>query len=155
MGEGLAQGPAWGRCSRTSNWVVRRRGEQKRQKGGKETVSSRGRPLRSKLPARAGGGGRIAAGSGAGEKDATNFWRLAGCLLIKGGGAKGGVALGAGPAFLKGMIINCSRGLHSTSEDKKQLRDGRAGPGRARCTPFAAHPRRALDPDPAVCATRS
>lgn len=91
-------------------------------------MSSRGRPLRSKLPAWAGGGGRVAAGGGAEEKDATNSWRLAGYLLIEGGGAKGGGTLGAGPAFIKGTIINCSRGWHLTSEDRKQLRGCGAAP---------------------------
>lgn len=54
---------------------------------------------------------------------------LARRLLSAGGGIQPGRTLGAGPAFIKSVIINCSRAWHSTWEDKKPPRGHPARPG--------------------------
>ena len=72
--------------------------------------------------------------------------RFAGRLLSKGGGARCGCTLGARRAFFKGVIINCSRGLHSTSGRRKAT----AGlPGtHPRAMPAVCSPPEARTPNP-------
>lgn len=54
---------------------------------------------------------------------------LARRLLSEGGCIQRGRTLGAGRAFIKSLIINCSRAWHSAWEDKTQPRDQLARPG--------------------------
>lgn len=91
-----------------------------------EDGGSRAGPTGSKLPA---------CGEGRGGEAAGEMVQLicgaspARRLLSEGGCIQRGRTLGAGRAFIKSLIINCSRAWHSTWEDKTQPRDQPARPG--------------------------